>query len=70
MAMMPIIEGIDAHLKDVRTHIFHAEQEAQGQHRKDLRQMGDDIDVMMQLLQEKIGEAVQKMAEDEAGSLG
>jgi hypothetical protein len=68
--MLPIIEGVEDRLKDVRVHIFNAEQEAVGQHQKDLRQMGDDIQVISGLLHEKIGEAARKMAEDEAGSLG
>ena len=49
-AMLPIIEGIDQHLQDVRSHIFNAEMAATGNHKTDLRRMGDDIDALREML--------------------
>jgi len=43
---------------------------ARPEYRHDLRRIGDELDTIGQLLSEKIVEAAQKLAENEAGSLG
>jgi len=57
-------------LHEIRSFVFDAEIAAPPAMKADLRRIGDELATINGFLQEKLQEALQHLAQDEAGSFG
>jgi hypothetical protein len=66
------VEGVKFRLAEVRSALFNAEEAARrvGRPYEDLRALGDEIDTLKGLLDEKVGDVLQRIAMEETKSLG
>jgi len=70
LAFTTLVEAAMDAVKRARLQAFDAEMLAPVAHKQDIRRIGEDLDAIVELLDEKIPETIQKLAEDEVGSLG
>ena len=72
LAVLAHLPAVAAGIAEIRTHLFHAEVAARatGRPTDELHRLGEELDAIRELLEEKIPETIQRLAEAEAGSRG
>lgn len=69
-ALLARLPSVVVDLHEIRSFVFDAEMAAPPAMKADLRRIGDELETINGFVQEKLKEALQRLAQDEAGSLG